>query len=78
MPKGDENGSMYGFQLWANLPAARKMTTPKYRDITADQVPEVILTRQVRVKIIAGNDDGVKGPVDDIVIEPTFIHCNQL
>ncbi|MEE4365280.1 MAG: pirin family protein [Desulfotignum sp.] len=73
MPKGDENGSMHGFQLWANLPAARKMISPKYRDITADQVPEVILSQQVRVKIIAGNIDGVKGPVDDIVIEPTFM-----
>ncbi|MCF8090017.1 MAG: pirin family protein [Desulfotignum sp.] len=73
MPKGDENGSMHGFQLWANLPAARKMIPPKYRDITVDQVPEVTLPRQVRVKIIAGNIDGVKGPVDDIVIEPTFM-----
>lgn len=73
MPKGDENGSMHGFQLWANLPAARKMISPKYRDITADQVPEVMLSQQIRVKIIAGNIDGVKGPVDDIVIEPTFM-----
>ena len=76
MPKGDENGSMHGFQLWANLPAVQKMIPPKYRDITAEQVPEVILPQQVRVKIIAGNIDGVNGLVDDIVIEPTFLDCD--
>ena len=75
MPKGDENGFMHGFQLWANLPAARKMIPPKYRDITGDQVPEVILPQQIRVRIIAGNIDGFSGPVDDIVIEPTFLDC---
>ena len=75
MPKGDKNGSMHGFQLWANLPAARKMISPKYRDITADQVPEITLAGQVRVKIIAGTVDGVSGPVDDIVIEPAFLDC---
>jgi quercetin 2,3-dioxygenase len=75
MPKGDQNGSMHGFQLWANLPAARKMISPKYRDITADQVPEITLAGQVLVKIIAGSVDGVSGPVDDIVIEPTFLDC---
>jgi len=76
MPKGDENGFMHGFQLWANLPAARKMIPPKYRDITGDQVPEVILPQQIRVRIIAGNIDGFSGPVDDIVIEPTFLDCD--
>ena len=30
MPKGDANGSMHGFQLWANLPASQKMISPKY------------------------------------------------
>ncbi|MFO7988333.1 MAG: pirin family protein [Desulfotignum sp.] len=76
MPKGDDNGSMHGFQLWANLPAAQKMISPKYRDITADQVPEVILDGRIRVKIIAGSIDRVSGPVDDIVIEPTFLDCD--
>src|SRR5215510_6202613 len=35
MPRGDERGRMHGFQLWANLPAALKMTTPRYQDIAA-------------------------------------------
>jgi redox-sensitive bicupin YhaK (pirin superfamily) len=76
MPQGDENGSMHGFQLWANLPAAQKMISPKYRDISSDQVPEITLPNQARVKIIAGKVDGVTGPVDDIVIEPVFLDCD--
>jgi hypothetical protein len=76
MPKGDDKGAMHGFQLWANLPAAQKMVSPKYRDITADQVPEVMLDGKIRVKIIAGSMDGVNGPVDDIVIEPAFLDCD--
>ena len=31
MPAGDKQGRMHGFQLWANLPAALKMTDPRYR-----------------------------------------------
>lgn len=75
MPKGDSAGAMHGFQFWANLPAAEKMTAPKYRDITADQVPEVVVQNGVRVKVISGSLGGVKGPVDDIVIDPEFLDC---
>lgn len=75
MPKGDANGSMHGFQLWANLPASQKMTPPKYRDITADKVPEVHVQNGVRIKVIAGIMEGVTGPMDDIVIDPQFFDC---
>ena len=75
MPKGDANGSMYGFQLWANLPASQKMTRPKYRDITADKIPEVRVQNGVRIKVIAGNINGVRGPMDDVVIDPEFLDC---
>lgn len=75
MPKGDVNGSMHGFQLWANLPASQKMTLPKYRDITADKVPEVKVQNGVRIKVIAGIMEGVSGPMDDIVIDPQFFDC---
>ena len=44
MPKGDADGRMYGFQLWANLPAAHKMMDPRYRDIKSGEIPEVKLT----------------------------------
>jgi len=75
MPKGDVNGSMHGFQLWANLPSSQKMVPPKYRDITADKVPEVQVQNGVRIKVIAGNIEGVSGPMDDIVIDPQFFDC---
>ena len=32
MPTQDTTG-LHGFQLWVNLPAAEKMSTPRYRDI---------------------------------------------
>ena len=73
MPKGDEKGRMYGFQLWANLPSGEKMMDPRYRDITDDQIPEVRLPSGATVRIICGNVSGTKGPVDDIVIEPEFL-----
>ncbi|WP_332370622.1 pirin family protein [Desulfobacula toluolica] len=75
MPKGDKKGAMYGFQLWANLPASQKMISPKYRDITADQVPEISTQNNIKIKVIAGNIAGVQGPMDDIVIDPEFLDC---
>ena len=75
MPKGDANGAMHGFQLWANLPAAQKMMTPRYRGITADQIPAVELENGVQVKVIAGSIGGTKGPMDDIVIDPEYFDC---
>jgi quercetin 2,3-dioxygenase len=75
MPKGDPGGAMYGFQLWANLPASQKMMRPRYRGITAEQIPEVEMTNGVRIKIIAGMIDGVRGPMEEIVIDPEYLDC---
>ncbi|MFZ0726253.1 MAG: pirin family protein [Desulfobacterales bacterium] len=75
MPKGDANGAMHGFQLWANLPAAQKMMVPRYRGITADQIPAVKLENGIQVKVIAGSIGGAKGPMDDIVIDPEYFDC---
>jgi redox-sensitive bicupin YhaK (pirin superfamily) len=73
MPKGDKEGIMWGLQLWANLPASHKMITPRYRDITHQQIPEVKLDNGVQVKIVAGEIQGTKGPVQDIVIGPAYL-----
>ena len=73
MPKGDGNGKMYGFQLWANLPSREKMMDPRYRDVANEQIPEVKLPNDTTVKIIAGEVSGIKGPVQDIVIDPEYI-----
>ena len=75
MPKGDPQGAMHGFQLWANLPASQKMMPPRYRGITADEIPEVKLENGVKVKVIAGSIGGAQGPMDDIVIDPEYFDC---
>ncbi|MBW4055071.1 MAG: pirin family protein [Proteobacteria bacterium] len=73
MPQVSPTGTMWGFQFWANLPAAQKMMPPRYRDVKAADIPEVTLDSGVTVKIIAGEVAGVKGPVGDIVIEPEML-----
>ena len=73
MPKGQKDGLMWGFQLWANLPASHKMMEPRYRDVKSKQIPEVTLDRGVKVKIICGEVNGLKGPVQDIVIDPEYL-----
>ena len=75
MPKGDAQGAMHGFQLWANLPAVQKMMTPRYRGVTADQIPVVELENGVTAKVIAGSIGGAHGPMDDIVIDPEYFDC---
>ncbi|MBP1714150.1 MAG: Pirin domain protein [Deltaproteobacteria bacterium] len=54
MPKGEKDGLMWGFQLWANLPAANKMMDPRYQEIKSRQIPEVSLDGGVQIKIICG------------------------
>jgi redox-sensitive bicupin YhaK (pirin superfamily) len=73
MPRGDTSGIMYGFQLWANLPARHKMMDPRYRDVLKNQIPEVRLANDTTIKIIAGEVSGLKGPVQDIVIDPEYL-----
>ena len=74
MPKHNTHDSlMAGFQLWANLPSSHKMMNPRYRDIKKEQIPEVAINDNVRVKIISGEINGVKGPVQDIVTDPEYL-----
>jgi redox-sensitive bicupin YhaK (pirin superfamily) len=72
MPE-QENGLMWGFQLWVNLPAKHKMMAPRYQDIAPDDVPEVDLPNGGRVRVLAGSFAGVRGSVDGIVTEPTLL-----
>jgi quercetin 2,3-dioxygenase len=73
MPKGNESGRMGGFQLWANLPASHKMMDPRYRGLTKDEIPEVVLENGVKIRIICGEAEGTTGPVTDIVTDPEYI-----
>jgi quercetin 2,3-dioxygenase len=73
MPKGDDTGKMYGFQLWANLPAREKMMDPRYQDVAAKEIPVVNLPDGATIKVICGTAGGTRGPVEEIVIEPEYI-----
>jgi len=63
MPE-QEDGLMWGFQLWVNLPAKDKMTAPRYQDIAPERIPEIELATGVSARVIAGEAGGVKGPVE--------------
>jgi redox-sensitive bicupin YhaK (pirin superfamily) len=69
--KGD--GPLMGFQLWVNLPAAKKMTDPRYKEITSTRIPEVELGGDVVVKVISGEVADVKGPVTDIIVNTIYL-----
>jgi redox-sensitive bicupin YhaK (pirin superfamily) len=73
MPKPGPDGRMYGFQLWANLPASHKMMPPRYQDVKAADIPEVVLDNGVKIRVICGEINGVKGPVRDIIIDPEYL-----
>jgi redox-sensitive bicupin YhaK (pirin superfamily) len=73
MPKGQADGLMWGFQLWANLPAAHKMMPPRYREVKREQIPIVELDNGVQIKVICGQVNSVKGPVQDIIIDPEYL-----
>jgi hypothetical protein len=73
MPKGNVKGQMHGFQLWANLPKALKMTTPRYQDVTSADIPEVIDDDGTVVRIIIGSFWGETGPVDGIAADPQYL-----
>jgi hypothetical protein len=73
MPKGEKTGRMGGFQLWANLPASRKMMHPRYREVKSDEIPLISRGNGVTVRIICGKVDGEQGPVQDIVTDPEYL-----
>ena len=73
MPQGDPVGRMHGFQLWANLPSSLKMTRPRYQDVEAKDVPEVVDDDGTRVRIVVGNFWGRTGPVDGVASDPRYL-----
>ena len=73
MPRGDTQGRMHGFQLWANLPRSLKMTAPRYQDIKAADVPEVIDDDGTKVRVVTGDFWGKKGPVEGVAADPRYL-----
>jgi redox-sensitive bicupin YhaK (pirin superfamily) len=64
-------GGIRGFQLWVNLPAKDKMMTPRYQEIKASEIP-VVETPEATVRVIAGEYEDVEGPVQDLMVSPTY------
>ena len=75
MPQGDDRGRMHGFQLWANLPSALKMTSPRYQDIPSVDMPEIVDDDGTRVRVVCGDFWGKRGPVDGIAADPQVPRC---
>jgi redox-sensitive bicupin YhaK (pirin superfamily) len=72
MPR-PKDGKMHGFQLWVNLPAKLKMTRPRYQDVPSGNIPEVSREDGVRVRVIAGEVEGVRGAVTEIYADPEYL-----
>src|SRR5260370_33238662 len=73
MPGGARQGRMHGFQLWANLPAALKMTRPRYQDVAGKDIPEVTDDDGTRVRVICGTFWGKTGPIDGVAADPRYL-----
>ena len=73
MPKGDQQGRMHGFQLWANLPSSLKMTTPRYQDVPARDIPDVVDDDGTKVRVICGSFWGKTGPIDGVAADPRYL-----
>ena len=67
-PEGNE-----GFQLWVNLPASRKMTQPRYQNISAEAIPQITTNSGVTIRVIAGNVEGADGPITGIGGNPIYL-----
>lgn len=71
MPEQEE-GLVWGFQLWINLPAAEKMRAPGYLDVKAQDIPRVKLDGGAEVRVVAGRIGDVVGPIPARTTEPVF------
>ena len=68
-----EDSLMSGFQRWLNLASVDKMVTPSYRDLQADQIPQVSPQPGVKVRVIAGNAFGTAGAMQRPTTEPLYL-----
>ena len=73
MPQGDAQGRMHGFQLWANLPSSLKMTAPRYQDVKAAAIPEIVDDDGTRVRVVCGEFWGKRGPIDGVAADPRYL-----
>ena len=72
MPRRSPQGNIYGFQLWVNLPAALKMSPPRYQEVSAATIP-VVERDGAAIRLVAGEIEGVRGPVTEIAANPLYM-----
>ena len=72
MPRRGENGDIYGFQLWVNLPSHLKMSEPRYQEVSSSTIP-TYEREGIKIRIVAGSVEGVSGPVEDIAASPLYM-----
>jgi quercetin 2,3-dioxygenase len=72
MPRRGESGNIYGFQLWVNLPAAQKMSQPRYQEVNSSTIP-IIEKEGATIRLVAGELDGIRGPVTEIAASPIYL-----
>ncbi len=75
MPRRGDSGNIYGFQLWVNLPAAQKMSQPRYQEVNASAIP-LIERDGAKVRLVAGEWGGIRGPVTEIAAAPLYMDVN--
>lgn len=72
MPRRGPNGTIYGFQLWVNLPSHLKMSEPRYQEVSAATIP-TYEKDGIRIRVVAGDVNGVAGPITEIAASPLYL-----
>jgi quercetin 2,3-dioxygenase len=72
LPRRGPNGVIYGFQLWVNLPARLKLSSPRYQEVKSDSIP-FYNKDGAKIRVVAGTIGGVTGPVTDIAVNPLYM-----
>ncbi len=73
MPQGDAQGRMHGFQLWANLPSSLKMTAPRYQDVKAKEIEDLVEDDDTRIRVVCGDYKGKRGPIEGVAADPRYL-----
>ena len=73
MPRGDSDGRMHGFQLWANLPSAQKMVAPRYQEVKSPEIPLITDDDGTQVRVVSGQFWGQRGPINGVATDPTYL-----
>jgi len=77
MPE-QEQGLLYGFQLWVNLPSSEKMKQPRYQEIEPEDIPLEHREDGVNVRVVAGTTImGTRGAVENIAAKPLYLDVSM-